>query len=102
MLRHSVLFTLHHPSHSSRETEFLKAAEHLRQIPGVTQFEIHRQISRKNPFAFGISMEFRDTADFENYLSHPLHSEFVASRWVPEVKDFLEIDLASIADPARP
>jgi hypothetical protein len=37
-------------------------------------------------------MEFDSSADYDNYNSHPLHVEFVQTRWIPEVTDFMEID----------
>ena len=37
-------------------------------------------------------MEFDSSADYETYNTHPLHLEFVQTRWIPEVSDFMEID----------
>jgi hypothetical protein len=99
MIRHSVIFTLHHPPHSPQETEFLRAAECLRKIPEVANFEILRQVSPKNSFSFGFSMDLLDSSAFQNYLNHRIHSEFIASRWIPEVKAFLEIDFEPVPIP---
>ena len=37
-------------------------------------------------------MEFRDQAAYDAYSSHPDHNRFVQERWLPEVREFLEID----------
>ena len=102
MIRHSVVFSLPYPPFSQPETEFLHAAERLRHIPGVARFELHRQVSPKNPFALGISMEFEDSRALERYMSDPVHSEFVQTRWIPEVTDFLEIDLEPVPNSSAP
>jgi hypothetical protein len=100
MIRHSVLFTLRHPRHSPQENDFLSACLDLLKIPGVTAFEVFRQTSPKNPFSLGLTMFFDDRETYEAYLNDPIHSEFVASRWLPEVLDFLEIDSEAISLPA--
>jgi hypothetical protein len=92
MIRHTVSFRLHHAPGSTREIDFLRAADRLRTIPGVQAFECLRQVSPKNGFAFGLSMEFEDAAAYAGYNEHPLHVDFVQTRWIPEVAEFLEID----------
>ena len=92
MIRHTVAFRLHHALDSTEEADFLSAARALADIPGVTAFEQLRQTSPKNDFDFGFSMEFADQAAYDGYNQHPVHTAFVADRWVPEVADFLEID----------
>lgn len=92
MIRHTVAFRLRHASGSEEEREFLRAALVLADIPGVERFEQLRQTSAKNDFHFGFSMEFADQATYTAYNEHPVHTGFVAERWVPEVEDFLEID----------
>jgi hypothetical protein len=94
-IRHTVAFTLVHPAGSADETAFLEAAERLSAIPGVENFELLAEVSPKNDYRFGISMEFTDRSAYERYNGHPDHVEFVERRWVPEVADFLEIDYAS-------
>lgn len=93
-IRHTVAFALSHPDGSEEEAAFLAAAAELADIDGVEAFEILREVSPKNGFAFGISMEFADQAAYTGYNEHPTHVAFVESRWIPEVADFLEIDLA--------
>ena len=96
MIRHTVAFRLHHAPGSAAEADFLDAARALADIPGVTAYEQLRQTSPKNDFAFGFSMEFADQAAYDGYNEHPVHTAFVAERWVPEVADFLEIDYARL------
>lgn len=96
MIRHTVVFTLHHPQGSPAEREFLKAADVLIGIPGVQKFEKLRQTSRKNDYAFGFSMEFTNQAAYDHYNTHPEHVVFVRDRWMPEVKAFMEIDYVAL------
>jgi hypothetical protein len=91
-IRHTVVFTPKHAEGSPAESDFLAAAARLSSIPGVKSFEILREISPKNEYRFGISMEFADRAAYTSYNEHPDHVRFVRERWIPEVADFLEID----------
>ena len=84
------------PRCSSAESDFLSAATELAAIPGVTDFQIRRQVSSKNSHTFGISMKFDSDSEFQAYCSHPLHNEFVESRWIPEVEEFQEADFENI------
>ena len=93
-IRHTVAFTLRHAPGSTEETDFLAAALELGAIPGVEAFEVLREVSPKNGYRFGISMEFADQAAYDAYNAHPDHVRFVETRWLPEVSDFLEIDYA--------
>ena len=97
-IRHTVSFTLRHPAGSAAELEFLEAARGLREIPGVEAFEVLAEVSPKNEFRYGISMEFADQAAYEDYNQHPTHVRFVEERWKNEVAYFLEIDYAAIPD----
>lgn len=92
MIRHTVAFRLRHTAGSEAERAFLTEALVLATIPGVTNFEQLRQVSKKNDYRFGFSMEFADDAAYRAYNEHPLHQAFVAERWATEVEDFLEID----------
>src|SRR6478672_3866235 len=94
-IRHTVSFRLSHPEGSDEERDFLAAAEQLGAIPGVEAFEVLAEVSPKNDFRFGISMEFADQAAYGAYNGHPDHVRFVEERWLPEVADFLEIDYAT-------
>jgi hypothetical protein len=92
MIRHTVAFTLRHAPGSDEERRFLEDALVLAEIPVVRAFERLRQVSAKNGFRHGFSMEFDDQAGYDAYNGHPLHTAFVAQRWQPEVAEFLEID----------
>jgi Stress responsive A/B Barrel Domain len=94
-IRHTVAFTLTHPAGSEEESDFLEAAERLAATPGVEAFELLAEVSPKNDYRFGISMEFADRDAYERYNEHPDHVRFVQERWLPEVTDFLEIDYAA-------
>ena len=41
-------------------------------------------------------MEFKDQTAYAGYNDHPTHVAFVKDRWVPEVKDFMEIDYVAL------
>jgi hypothetical protein len=96
MIRHTVVFRLKHPEGSAAELDFLESARVLADIPGVQAFEQLRQVSPKNAYRFGFSMEFADAAAYQGYNEHPVHVAFVRDRWIPEVEDFLEIDYAPL------
>ncbi len=98
MIRHTAVFRLKHPKGSAAEAAFLEAALVLVSIPGVQRFEQLRQVSSKNEFTFGFSMEFADQADYTHYNDHPDHVAFVRDRWVPEVAAFMEIDYVALAE----
>lgn len=93
MIRHAVVFRLKHPKGSAEEAAFLADGRRiLTAIPGVERFEVSRQVSPKNDYSFGFSMEFADQATYDGYDRHPDHAAFVRGRWIPEVEAFLEID----------
>lgn len=92
MIRHTVVFSLKHAAGSQEETDFMKAALALATIPGVGRFEQLKQVSPKNDYSFGFSMEFANQAAYEGYNHHPDHVAFVRDSWVPEVAAFMEID----------
>jgi hypothetical protein len=94
-IRHTVSFTLVHPEGSAGELAFLDAAERLAAVPGVEAFELLAEVSPKNDYRFGISMEFADRTAYERYNEHPDHVRFVEERWGPEVSEFLELDYAA-------
>ena len=97
MIRHTVVFSLKHAKSSLKEAAFLKAADILAEIPGVEKFEKMAQVSVKNDYNFGFSMEFADQAAYSFYSDHPDHVAFVKERWNPEVARFKEIDYVIIA-----
>jgi hypothetical protein len=97
MIRHTVVFRLKHTKGSALEKKFLSDAMLLAKIPGVKAFEQLRQVSPKNDYDFGFSMEFTDQKAYSGYNDHPDHVAFVRDRWVPEVEKFLEIDYVPLA-----
>ena len=97
MIRHAALFRLKHPKGSAEEKSFLAALAKLRDIPGVGQFEIAREVSPKNDFDYAISMVFADQAAYDGYNTHPDHVAFVQTRWLPEVAAFMEHDTEVMA-----
>ncbi len=97
MIRHTVVFKLKHARGSAQEKAFLQAACELAALPTVRNFECLRQVSAKNKFDFGLSMEFASQQDYDAYNIHPEHVRFVETRWMAEVEDFMEIDYAPFA-----
>ena len=100
-IRHTVAFALVHPEGSAGERDFLDAAERLANVPGVEKFELLSEVSPKNGYRFGISMEFADRAAYARYNEHPDHIRFVEERWLSEVSEFLELDYAVLSDGSR-
>ena len=92
MIRHTVIFKLKYLKHSVGERDFLNAAKKLAAIPGVQNFQSLRQVSKKNKYDFGLSMEFADQKLYDDYSNHPDHVQFIREYWLPYVEDFLEID----------
>ena len=95
-IRHTVAFTLGHPEGSPEERDFLEAAARLASVPGVEAFELLAEVSPKNGYRFGISMEFADRSAYDGYNAHPEHVRFVEERWLVEVAEFLELDYAPL------
>lgn len=92
MILHTVVFRLHHPVGSDAETEFLLTAKQLWKLPGVLDFRVYRQVSKKNDFTFGLSMYFATQTTYDAYNNHPDHLHFVNEVWLKQVADFMEID----------
>ncbi|MDQ0195060.1 Dabb family protein [Paenibacillus wynnii] len=92
-IKHMVIFNLKHELGSAEAERFLQESKSvLVTIPVVRNFEVLRQMSVKNDYDYGFSMEFASLADYDIYNNHPLHVEYVQARWVVEVERFLEID----------
>ena len=94
-IRHTVAFALVHPEGSAEEHDFVEAAERLADIPGVEAFELLAEVSAKNGYRFGISMEFADRLAYDRYNAHSEHVRFVQERWLSEVSEFLELDYSA-------
>ena len=89
---HSVFFKLKHEVASAEESAFFAKAEKLAVIPGVVDFQVLKEVSPKNAYAFGFSMKFAAQADYDRYNNHPDHVDFVQNVWMNEVAEFQEID----------
>lgn len=96
MITHSVFFTLTYPKGSAEEHQFFEAARKLAIIPGVQHFVCLKQLSTKNNFDFGLTMEFASQELYNEYTNHPDHSHFVQQYWVNGVADFMEIDYKAL------
>jgi heme-degrading monooxygenase HmoA len=92
-MQHSVIFKMHENIDPLRINEFFIAAQKLSAIKGVLNFKQWKQVSSKNPFQFGLSMEFNTEEDYQHYNNHPAHTAFIQDQWIPCVSEFLEIDL---------
>lgn len=97
MIRHAAIFRLIHAPGSPEEGDFLRALAGLATIPGVEDFEIAREVSLKNDFAFAVSMNFADQAAYDAYNNDPLHVAFVQGYWLPEVAAFMEHDTVPLS-----
>jgi heme-degrading monooxygenase HmoA len=95
-IRHAALFRLKESKGTAGEASFLAALATLRDIPGVQDFAIRREISPKNSYDYAVSMVFTDQAAYKAYNDHPLHESFVQTRWIPEVAEFMEHDTVAL------
>ena len=77
---------------SAAETEFLKKAKALGELPNVVNLQVLKQVSKKNNYTFGLSMFFESESAYQAYNNHPHHIDFVNNVWLPEVAEFMEID----------
>jgi hypothetical protein len=92
-IKHMVIFSLQYEVDSAQTDHFLKKSkEILETISYVENFEVFRQVSTKNDFPFGFSMEFIDNEAYTAYNAHPVHVDYVNNIWNQEVDRFLEID----------
>ncbi len=92
MIRHSVIFKLKPQLSTEEKQTFFDAVEKLASIPDVQKFEILKQISPKNKFEYGISMEFDTQKQYDIYSKHTAHQSFIQNFWIKSVENFLEID----------
>ncbi|AEI46910.1 Dabb family protein [Runella slithyformis] len=96
MIRHSVILTLKSNISPEEKQAFFEAVDLLALIPDVQKFEVMKQISPKNKFEYGISMEFETRQQYDTYSNHPEHTAFIQHFWLKWVEDFLEIDYQKI------
>jgi len=95
-IRHSVIFKFKDSVSPGDEKAFFHAARELALIPGVQNLEVLKQTSKKNPFAYGISMAFASQESYDLYNDHPAHVQFIQNHWLKNIADFLEIDCVSM------
>ena len=88
-IQHTVVFRM---NDGADPDQFLARARTLAGIDGVNDFEVLRQVGRKNNFTHGLSMYFDDQSAYDTYNNHPAHLAFVNDVWLPNVADFLELD----------
>lgn len=98
MIHHSVIFSLKLVESDPQHKHFWQAARNLAAIPGVQNFQYLKQISSKNSFEYGLSMEFADQQTYDNYSTHPAHETFIQDYWISYVSDFLEIDYNQLGE----
>jgi hypothetical protein len=91
-LRHAGIFNFKPTVSESQKHEFFIALKALEDINGVEKMEVSRQISSKNKFKYGFSMEFASNEIYLAYSIHPQHDAFVNDFFIPLVEDFMEID----------
>ncbi len=96
MIRHSVILKLKADINSADKQAFFAAVDKLALIPDVQKFEVLKQISSKNKFEYGISMEFDNQEQYDIYSNHAEHQAFIQNFWMKSVEDFLEIDYVLI------
>lgn len=91
-IRHAGLLKFKSTITEEEKQAFFIALKDLEQIEGVQKMEISKQISTKNPFEYGFSMEFANESIYKAYNIHPQHDAFVQNYWLKYVEDFMEID----------
>jgi hypothetical protein len=95
-IKHMVIFSLKYEVGSAQADQFLKKSkEILENIQMVENFEVFSQVSAKNDFDFGFSMEFTNNQAYAAYNTHPIHVDYVNNIWNQEVARFLEIDFVT-------
>ena len=103
-IRHTVAFALVHAAGSEEERDFLDAAGRLAAIPGVEAFELLAEVSPKNDYRFGISMEFADRGAYEHYNepsgSRAVRAGTLGTRGAGLPRSRLRVALAASSDAA--
>ncbi len=92
MIRHTVVLKFKQSIGAASQARFFEEAKKLANIQGVEHFECLKQVSDKNKYEYGLSMEFASAELYNNYSNHPDHTRFVQEFWLNNVEDFLEID----------
>jgi Stress responsive A/B Barrel Domain len=95
-IRHAGLLKFKSTVTAQEKQAFFIALKNLEHIKGVEKMEISKQISSKNTFEYGFSMEFANEDIYNAYNIHPSHDAFVKNYWLKYVADFMEIDTVSM------
>ena len=95
MIKHGVVFTFKKDAPLTQEQFFTEALK-LKRIDSVVNFEIVKETSLKNPFDFGLFMNFKNPTSYQFYNDHPDHVKFFEEIWIPNVEKFTEIDYEKI------
>ena len=77
MIRHSVILKLKDKLSAEDKQAFFDAVDNLASIPEVQKFEVLKQVSSKNKFDYGISMEFNNQEQYDFYSDHAEHQSFI-------------------------
>ncbi len=92
-IKHLVIFSLKEDIDNEEAQHFLQEGQQmLTSIPVVQDFEVLREISHQNDYQFGFAMEFANKSDFDFYLTHPFHVQFLQTRWKTQVSKFMEMN----------
>ena len=91
-IKHMVIFNLKDNSPSHADKFFEDSRKILSNIPGVADFEIFKQVSKKNDYQYGFSMFFANEDAYKAYNEHVDHIEYVKNIWLKDVETFMEID----------
>lgn len=80
------------------QTLLADAQDTLADIPGVASYigGVHLDIGRtgiQSDYSAAFIIGFRNTTDYQAYLDHPAHTEFV-TRWMPELEWIRIYDVA--------
>jgi len=91
-IHHSAYFIFNDSISNEDTALFFTEIKKLAAIPGVIGFKVVNEISPKNKYNFGVTMQFKNQQDYDAYNSHPTHVDFVQNYWLKMVADFMEID----------
>lgn len=96
----TVFFNLKYPVGSLEANKVLRyAQENLVQIPGVTDFQILKQVDEKTGSQYRMTLLFADKASFEFYKRHVIRQQVFAElqkhQMAYDVHDFVTFDYSN-------
>src|SRR5690606_34863321 len=92
IITHTVFFKLKNPKGSEADKDFLAKAVALKSSNTVMNMTQVTEIGTKNDFDCGLMMQCKNQADYDTYLNHPYHVDFVTNVWQKQVVEFMDID----------